>query len=231
MSDFITSKESIIEWAEENLDYIPKDVVVRRLQAQLTSFARTFLGRSKGTGFRTMLNRPTKMTASHTKDITEKSRRLYRDPITIKQGAFHYGNVFTFVREEASTTVLLFWTEEAVNIDSQVEESKIEAALCSKTVEFLSTSVFSEDLNPVQLSVASLRATIKRDKKDQRRMWVSFDGKKFYRAPSYEPDHPCLPMDAASDIVSFFQADGEILCATILGKLVLVGPQRAVVIE
>jgi len=227
---FVISAEDLRAWVVKELGVDPPESAVRRAQVQLTVFTRSYFAPPRPTLPVDVLNQETSLKAKALGDLSWKARRLYQNSVRLPEGRFHYGKVFTYDREEAITRIILLWTKDAVEL-SDAKESKISGPLCSKTVELLDSSVFSDPTEATLLPVSDLRATIARDKKNQKMMWVGFDGKNFYRQKERGGDSKSIPMDGASEIVSFFQADKEIMCSTVGQRLVLVGPQRTAVVE
>jgi len=227
---FVIPAEDLKAWVKKELGVDPPDSAVGRLQVQLTAFTRSYFAPPAVSTSLDILYQDTAMKATALGEMSEKARRLYQKSEQLTGLRFHYGKALTYDREEGSATIILLWTENSVNLNDATE-SKILGPLCSKTVELFDTSVFTEDFETLLLSVSNLRETIARDKKLQKRMWVGFNGKCFYRQKEYDKDEHLIPMDGASELVSFFQADKEIMCSTVGHRLVLVGPQRAAVIE
>lgn len=227
---YLVTDEYLKEWIKENMGIDAPDSAVKRLKIQLTVFTQNYFAEPKADTSLKMLNQPTEVSATKLGDLSAKSRRLYQNSVPIPEGRFHFGKVFNYDREDVLTKIILLWTARAVSLND-AKESKISSPLCSKTVELLDSSIFSDDHEATSLPVSDLRAAIARDKKHQRMMWVGFDGKNFYRQKEYDKNAHVIPMDGASELVSFFQADKEIMCSTVGRRLVLVGPQRAAVIE
>jgi len=103
--------------------------------------------------------------------------------------------------------------------------------MCAKTVEWLHNFIFVEGSDPILVSISDLKSMVRRDKRHQREMWIGFDAESFYRVRDEVITGPVIPMDGASELVSFFQSDKEVLCVLFGGCLALVGPQRTAVVS
>ena len=226
----VVSALALKNWAKEYLQVDAPDEAILRLQEQLTFMAQSYLSSSAPLGLKEMFERPSAQTADYAMAMSEKARRVYTNVTAVDDDRFQFGNVRDYDREQAETRIVFLWTASAVNL-KRAKLSKILGPICAKTVQELHSSVFAESPTHVLVSVADLKSTLNRDKRHQRMMWIDFDGKSFYRVQgAIVPPHG-MPMDGASELVSFFQADKEVVCVISGSKLVLVGPQRVAVVE
>jgi hypothetical protein len=226
----VISALALKKWAKEHLQVEAPDGAIFRLQEQLTFMAHAYLSSSAVPGLKEMFERPSAQTADYAMAMSEKARRVYTNVTAVDDERFKFGNVKDYDRELAETRIVFLWTVSAVNL-KRAKLSKILGPICAKTVQELHSSVFTENPAHVLVSIADLKSTLNRDKRHQRMMWIGFDGKSFYRVQGAVVPQPGMPMDGASELVSFFQADKEVLCVISAGKLVLVGPQRVAVVE
>lgn len=226
---FVISEQELKKWVMEHLGVDPPDSAIRRAQMQLTAFVHTYFAPPRETQPIELFNRESKQKITVLGALSAKARRIYQQSVALHDGRFHYGNTMQYERDGKAVQITFLWTRDAVDLPGSVDP-KISDLLCSKTVRLIDSSVFSEPVDATILPVSDLRATISRDKKHQRMLWVGFDGKKFYRQREIKDGQHLIPMDGASEIVSFFLADEEIMCSTVKNSLVLVGPQRVAVV-
>lgn len=226
---FVISEEELKEWVISHLGVDPPDSAIRRVQVQLTAFVRSYFAPPRETLPIEFFNRESKQKVTVLGALSAKARRIYQQSIALTEGRFHYGNIMQYKRGGRTTQITFLWTRDAADLPGSVDH-KISGLLCSKTVSLIDNSVFSETVDATILPISDLRAEVARDKKHQRMLWVGFDGKKFYRQKELKDGQHSIPMDGASEIVSFFLADEEIMCSTAEDSLVLVGPQRVAVI-
>jgi hypothetical protein len=226
----VISALALKNWAKEHLQVDPSDETIIRLQEQLTFMAQSYLNSSTVPSLEEMFSRPSAQTADYAGAMSEKSRRIYTKVTAVDDDRFQFGNVMEYDRDIAETRIVFLWTKAAVNL-KRSKPSKILGPICAKTVQDLHSSVFAKSPAHVLVSIADLKSTLNRDKRHQRMMWIGFDGKSFYRVQGAVVPQPGMPMDGASELVSFFWADKEVLCVISGDKLVLVGPQRVAVVE
>jgi len=226
----VVSASAIKKWANEHLLVDPPEEAIFRLQEQLTFMAQSYLSREVKPDIEEMFSRPTNTTVSSIMGMSEKARRIYKSSTSLNNEKFQFGKVMEYDRAEAESTITFLWTKESVNL-KRAKPSKIMGPICAKTMEWLHNFIFVKGSDPILVSISDLKSMVRRDKRHQREMWIGFDGKNFYRVREEVIAGPVMPMDGASELVSFFQSDKEALCVLFGGCLVFVGPQRTAVVS